>query len=140
MNILAKLILQKNYTEAERYLDNPGLIDTAIRIFGQQLQLFRKLTQSQITAAERDLHWLSGEDGDWQLTSAAYAVLVAAMLGQKGSNNYYADYVSRMAETVMLEKDGVLSYCGSRILGGAPACQAGGILARNAGGMAEKIS
>ena len=106
MNVWAKLIMEQNYVELARYVDRPELIHGVIQLFGQQLQVFRQLNREQLMQALRDLHWLSGEDGDWHLTTAAYAVLVAAMLGKIGREAPCAEYVAKMAENVILEKMG----------------------------------
>ena len=135
MNVWAKLIMEQNYVELARYVDRPELIHGVDRLFGEQLQAFRRLSQEQLAQALRDLHWLSGEDGDWHLTAAAYAVLVAAMLGKTGEEDPCAAYVARMAENVILGKDGELSYGGNRILADASVC--GAVL--SAGAESEKI-
>ena len=124
MNVWAKLIMEQNYVELARYVDRPELIHGVIQLFGQQLQVFRQLNREQLMQALRDLHWLSGEDGDWHLTTAAYAVLVAAMLGEIGREAPCAEYVAKMAENVILEKNGGLSYGGNRILADASVCEA----------------
>ena len=124
MNVWAKLIMEQNYVELARYVDHPELIHGVIQLFGQQLQVFRQLNREQLMQALRDLHWLSGEDGDWHLTTAAYAVLVAAMLGKIGREAPCAEYVAKMAENVILGKNGGLSYGGNRILADASVCEA----------------
>ena len=124
MNVWAKLIMEQNYVELARYVDRPELIHGVIQLFGQQLQVFRQLNREQLMQALRDLHWLSGEDGDWHLTTAAYAVLVAAMLGKIGREAPCAEYVAKMAENVILEKNRGLSYGGNRILADASVCEA----------------
>ena len=116
MNRVAIAIAQRNDSETKRYFRDVGLLDKYAQCFDKQLHISSQLDQPQVQRAEHILHWLSSEDGDWHLSPEVYAVLVAAMLGKNSGHGYYAAAVDRIAADVVLDENGGLSYCDSRIL------------------------